>query len=211
MEDKKNWTGEHGELSVEEGVPMEEEKPVGFGVYEMLRPLVTAFAVMTRLLTFFTPLVSVEGESMRETLQSGDRILTLRPWLCGEIEHGDIVVVRQENFDKAPIIKRVIAVGGETVDIDFTLGVVTVDGVQLEEPYIRELTFLDEGVSFPLTIEEGCLFLLGDNRNNSTDSRYPAIGAVPLECVIGKAALLLFPGENAEGGGRDFARIGLMN
>lgn len=211
MEDKKNWTGEHGELSVEEGVPMEEEKPVGFGVYEMLRPLVTAFAVMTLLLTFFTPLVSVEGESMRETLQSGDRILTLRPWLCGEIEHGDIVVVRQESFDKAPIIKRVIAVGGETVDIDFTLGVVTVDGVQLEEPYIRELTFLDEGVSFPLTIEEGCLFLLGDNRNNSTDSRYPAIGAVPLECVIGKAALLLFPGENADGGGRDFSRLGLMN
>ena len=210
MEEEKLWTGDHGELSLEEELP-EEEAPAGFWLYELLRPLVVTFAVMTLLLTFFTPIVSVEGESMRETLQSGDRIVALRPWLCGEIGHGDIVIVQQESFDKDPIIKRVIAVGGETVDIDFTLGAVTVDGVALEEPYIRELTFLDEGVEFPLTVEEGHLFLLGDNRNNSTDSRYPDIGTVARDRVIGKAALLMFPGENAEGGGRDFARIGLMN
>ena len=210
MEEEKLWTGDHGELSLEEELP-EEEAPAGFWLYELLRPLVVTFAVMTLLLTFFTPIVSVEGESMRETLQSGDRIVALRPWLCGEIGRGDIVIVRQELFDKDPIIKRVIAVGGETVDIDFTLGVVTVNGVALEEPYIRELTFLDEGVEFPLTVEEGHLFLLGDNRNNSTDSRYTGLGTVARDRVIGKAALLMFPGENAEGGGRDFARIGLMN
>ncbi|MBR6678228.1 MAG: signal peptidase I [Oscillospiraceae bacterium] len=210
MEEEKLWTGDRGELSVEEELP-EEETPAGYWLYELLRPMVTALAIMTVLLTAFTPIVSVSGESMRETLQDDDRILLLRPWLCGEIGHGDIVVVRQELFDKDPIIKRVIAVGGETVDIDFTLGVVSVDGVVLEEPYIRELTFLDEGVDFPLTVEEGHLFLLGDNRNNSTDSRYPDIGTVPLDRVIGKAAVLLFPGENAEGGGRDFSRMGLMN
>lgn len=210
MEDEKLWAGDHGELTAEEELP-EEESPAGYWVYDLLRPLVMAFAIVTLLLTFFTPLVSVEGESMRETLQSGDRILALRPWLSGEIGRGDIVIVRQESFDRDPIIKRVIAVGGDTVDIDFTLGAVSVNGVQLEEPYIRELTFLEEGVSFPLTVEEGHLFLLGDNRNNSTDSRYPAIGTVALDRVIGKATILLFPGENALGGGRDFARIGLMD
>ncbi len=210
MEDEKLWTGDRGELSVEEDLP-EEGKPAGYWVYDFLRPLVTAFVVVTILLTFFTPLVSVEGESMRETLQNGDRIVALRPWLGGEIKRGDVVIVRQESFDRDPIIKRVVAVGGETVDIDFTLGVVSVDGEQLEEPYIRELTFLDEGVEFPLTVEEGHLFLLGDNRNNSTDSRYPAIGTVALDRVIGKAMVLLFPGEDADGSGRDFSRMGLMN
>lgn len=210
MEEKKIWTGDREELKVEEELP-EEEKVIGYRVYDLLRPLVSAVAVMTMILTFFVPLVSVEGESMRETLQSGDRIVTLRPWLCGEIGRGDIVVVRQDSFDRDPIIKRVIAVGGETVDIDFALGVVRVDGETLEEPYIRELTFLEEGVSFPLTVEEGHLFLLGDNRNNSTDSRYPAIGTVALDEVIGKAVLLFFPGENAADGRRDLSRIGLMN
>lgn len=182
----------------------------GRGLYEWIRPLVTALVVMLLLLTFAVPLVEVEGESMRETLQSGDRILALRPWLCGELSRGDIVIVRQESFDDDPIIKRVIAVGGETVDIDFTLGVVRVDGEVLDEPYIRELTFLEEGTEFPLTVEEGSLFLMGDNRNNSTDSRYPAIGTVEERCVIGRAAVLLFPGVDAESGGRDFSRIGLI-
>lgn len=210
MGEEKLWTGDREELKVEEEL-LEEEKIIGYRVYDLLRPMVAAVAALTMILTFFTPLVSVEGESMRETLQSGDRVVCLRPWLCGEIDRGDIVIVRQESFDRDPIIKRVIAVGGETVDIDFTLGVVTVDGEALEEPYIRELTFLEEGVNFPLTVEEGHFFLMGDNRNNSTDSRYPAIGTVAQEKVIGKAVLLFFPGENATDGRRDLSRIGLMN
>lgn len=198
---------------VEEALPFPEEEPKvpGSLFYDILRPAVVGITVAILLMTLFTPMVAVSGESMRETLQDGDRILTVRPWLCGEIERGDIVIVREESFDTNAIIKRVIAVGGETVDIDFTLGVVTVDGEVLDEPYIRELTFLEEGVSFPLTVEEGSLFLLGDNRNNSTDSRDPAIGTVELNTVVGKAAVLLFPGKNAEDGKRDLSRIGLMN
>ena len=209
MEEERFWTGDRGELSVEETLP-EEEQPLGSGLYEILRPLVTVFAVMTLLLTLFTPLVGVEGESMRETLQSGDRILALRPWLAGELKRGDIVIVRQDRFDREPIIKRVIAVGGETVDIDFALGVVSVNGVVLEEPYIRELTFLDEGMSFPLTVEEGRVFLLGDNRDRSKDSRDPEIGQVDKREILGKAILLFLPGTDGGDEPIDFSRIGVL-
>lgn len=197
----------------DEVIPFPEEEPTVPGnlIYEILRPMVMGFTIVALILSLFTPMIMVSGESMRETLQDGDRILAVRPWLCGEIKRGDIVIVREESFDSNSIIKRVIAVGGDTVDIDFTLGTVTLNGEVLEESYIRELTFLDEGVNFPLTVEEGSLFLLGDNRNNSTDSRYPDIGTVKLENVVGKAAVLLFPGETAEVGGRDLSRIGLMN
>lgn len=177
---------------------------------EWLQPLVVAVAAATLLLTFFTPVVGVEGESMRETLQSGDRLLTLRPWLAGEPQRGDIVVVRKESFDSEPIVKRVIATAGETVDIDFGTGTVTVDGKILSEPYIRELTLRQGSMTFPLTVEEDCLFLMGDNRNHSSDSRGTALGTVEERYVIGTAAVLLFPGADAESGERDFSRIGLL-
>lgn len=177
---------------------------------EWLQPLAVAVAAATLLLTFFVPVVGVEGESMRETLQSGDRLLTLRPWLTGEPQRGDIVVVRKESFDSEPIVKRVIATAGETVDIDFDTGTVTVDGKLLSEPYIRELTQRRGSVTFPLTVEEGCLFLMGDNRNHSSDSRGAALGTVEERYVIGTAAVLLFPGADAESGERDFSRIGLL-
>ena len=106
------------------------------------------------------------------------------------------------------IVKRIIATEGQTVDIDFDAGVVYVDGQALEEDYIREPTYLDEGLEFPITVPEGCLFLLGDNRNNSMDSRYPDLGPVDVRCVIGKAVVLVFPGKTAETGKRDFGRIG---
>lgn len=187
-----------------------ERKSAGQLLYEWLRPMAVAVVIVTLLMTFFTPVVNVVGPSMRETLQSGDRLLTVRPWLCGELRRGDIVIVRKESFDSEPIVKRVIATEGETVDIDFSTGTVTVDGKILAESYIRELTFRDEGTQFPLTVEEDCLFLLGDNRNDSADSRSPALGTVDERLVIGRAALLLFPGVDAESGQRDFSRIGLL-
>ncbi len=180
-------------------------------LYEWLQPLVLTFTVMTLILTFFTPVVGVVGPSMQDTLQSGDRLLTVRPWLLREIRRGDIVIVRKESFDKDPIVKRVIAVEGDTVDIDFDRGIVTVNGEVLEEPYIRELTFLEEGQSFPLTVGEGHMFLMGDNRNNSSDSRDPALGTVSEREVIGKAAVLLFPGVEPWNNARDFSRIGLLD
>ena len=115
------------------------------------------------------------------------------------------------------IIKRVVATGGQTVDIDYSSGTVYVDGAALEEAYIAERTYLDEGMTFPLTLGEGELFLMGDNRNHSTDSRSPMLGVVDERYVVGEAVFVLFPGKTASylgewpgTGSREFSRIGLI-
>ena len=177
--------------------------------YSWLRTLVCVVLATVLVFTLVVRIVRVEKQSMRETLQNGDILLTVNRHLAGELKAGDIVVIKKEYFeDGKPIVKRIIATEGQTVDIDFDAGVVYVDGQALEEDYIREPTYLDEGLEFPITVPEGCLFLLGDNRNNSMDSRYPDLGPVDVRCVIGKAVVLVFPGKTAETGKRDFGRIG---
>ena len=113
-------------------------------------------------------------------------------------------------FDDDPIVKRVIAVEGQTVDIDFAEGIVYVDGEALEEDYIREPTYTAEGTEFPLTVPEGSIFVMGDNRNGSSDSRDYRLGTVDTRYVIGKAAFLIFPGPDYETEKRDFKRIGVI-
>ena len=107
-------------------------------------------------------------------------------------------------------VKRVIATEGQTVDIDFTLGRVFVDGELLQEDYVNDLTYLDEGTQFPLTLGEGELFLMGDNRNRSSDSRDERLGAVDERLIIGKAVLLVFPGRDSLTDKRDFSRLGSL-
>ena len=179
------------------------------GLYDWLQAVLSSVLAVVLVFTFGVRLVGVSRQSMRETLQNGDILLTVNRHLAGELKAGDIVVIKKEYFeDGKPIVKRIIATEGQTVDIDFDAGVVYVDGQALEEDYIREPTYLDEGLEFPITVPEGCLFLLGDNRNNSMDSRYPDLGPVDVRCVIGKAVVLVFPGKTAETGKRDFGRIG---
>ena len=101
-----------------------------------------------------------------------------------------------------------IAVEGQTVDIDFSTGTVYVDGIALHEPYINNLTTLNEGVAFPLVVEDGCIFVLGDNRGRSQDSRSPAIGLIDEREILGKAIFLFVPGLDEETKQRDFSRIG---
>lgn len=108
-------------------------------------------------------------------------------------ERGDVIVVNKETFSIGPIVKRVIAVGGDTVDINFATGEVFVNGEVLDEPYINEPTYTAEGMEFPLTVPEGQLFLLGDNRNGSSDSRDPRIGLVDERYVIGHVLAVIFP------------------
>ena len=155
--------------------------------------------------------VLVSGPSMRETLQHQDCLLVMNAHLCGGFEAGDIVIIRKESFkDGEPIVKRVIATEGQTVDIDFAEGIVYVDGEALEEDYIREPTYTAEGTEFPLTVPEGSIFVMGDNRNGSSDSRDYRLGTVDTRYVIGKAAFLIYPGPDYETEKRDFKRIGVI-
>lgn len=185
-----------------------EARVAGRETYEWVRSLVSAVLTITLIFTFVIRMMGVVGHSMVPTLQEGDRLLVLSSWLCGDFEYGDIVVAYKESFDNEPIIKRVIATEGQTVDIDFTLGRVFVDGVPLSEDYINDLTYYSEGTEFPLTLGEGELFLMGDNRNRSSDSRNSSLGAVDERLVIGKAVFLVFPGKDSLTDKRDFSRIG---
>lgn len=191
---------------------MTEEMQARKELFEWIRTLVCAVVGFLVVFTFVVRLVWVDGPSMRETLQHQDVLLAACGWLCGEYEQGDIVILAKPEFeDGAPIVKRVIAVEHQTVDIDFYEGIVYVDGEPLEEPYTREPTFLDEGVSFPLTVPEGHVFVLGDNRNDSKDSRHPELDCVDTRRIIGKAVLLLLPGKSADSNSREWTRIGTLN
>ena len=183
--------------------------PRGRDLYEWIGALVCVVLAAVAIFTFAVRLVLVDGGSMRETLQHGDCLLTVSRLLCGDPAAGDIVILRRESFrDGEPIVKRVIAVEGQTVDIDFDAGVVYVDGAALEEDYIHQPTYLEEGLDFPVTVPEGCVFVLGDNRNDSDDSRDPDLGPVDVREILGQAVLLLFPGVTESTGARDYGRIG---
>lgn len=155
--------------------------------------------------------IVVSGDSMYATLWDGDYLLLLSNTFYHEPEYGDIVVISKESFDNgSPIVKRVIATEGQTVDIDFANGIVYVDGIELYEPYIHNLTTVYEGVDFPLTVEEGHIFVLGDNRLVSKDSRNPEIGQIDKREVLGKAIYLLIPGTNGGEDPQEFDRIGVL-
>lgn len=184
----------------------------GRELYEWVQALVCSVLAVVVLFTFAVRAIGVSGSSMRETLRNGDLLLVLNGWLCGDYVPGDIVILRKPDFHEGnPIVKRVIAVAGQTVDIDFGVGTVYVDGMELEEPYIREPTFTDEGTAFPLTVPEGSVFVMGDNRNESDDSRNPALGPVDTRSVIGRAFLLAVPGAAEETKERDWSRVGMLN
>ena len=188
----------------------EVESRPGRDLYEWMQALVCSVLVVVLLFTFVVRLIGVDGHSMVPTLQDGDRLLVLNSILYDDYQYGDIVVLRKESFLAEPIVKRVIATGGQTVDIDFETGSVYVDGELLKEDYINELTFLEEGTEFPLTVPEGSIFVMADNRNNSNDSRDYRLGTVDTRYVIGKAVFLAFPGTDESTGERDFGRIGVI-
>ena len=194
----------------EENLPQENAVKADRNLYEWVQALVVSVLAVMLLFTFVIRQIGVDGTSMLPSLQHGDRLLVLDAALAGELRYGDIVVLRKESFYDQPVVKRVIATEGQTVDIDFEFGSVWVDGELLEEDYINELTFTDEGLEFPVTVGENCIFVMGDNRNRSDDSRNPALGTVDTRYVIGKAVFLVFPGKDSVTEERDFSRIGLL-
>ena len=153
--------------------------------------------------------VVVVGPSMKDTLVDGDRLVLLSNTLYRNPEYGDVIVASKESFGNGEcIIKRVIATEGQNVDIDFGRGVVIVDGVELQEDYVRTPTTLQEGVTFPTVVPEGCVFVLGDNRNGSKDSRDPQIGFVDKREILGKAVFLMLPGTDGGHVEPDYGRVG---
>lgn len=159
-----------------------------FDVVSIIGTAVIAIAVV---FTFAVRTVSVSGGSMLPTLSNGDKLLLSAN--LDKAQYGDIVVICQPNLMEKTLIKRVIATENQTVDIDFTTGEVSVDGVVLDEPYIAAKTTEDEGMVFPLVVPEGCVFVLGDNRNASTDSRSPAVGFIDEDYIMGKVLLRIAP------------------
>ena len=168
-------------------------------------------AIMLVFLVFFRVIV-VTQNSMYDTLWDGDYLLLVSETFCGAPEQGDIVVISKQSFeDGKPIVKRVIATEGQQVDIDFDAGIVYVDGKPLAEPYLKQLTTNNEGTVLPLTVAEGCIFVMGDNRAVSLDSRSPQIGQIDRREVLGKAVFLLLPGTHHGERLRDFSRIGRID
>ena len=155
--------------------------------------------------------IVVSGSSMYDTLIDGDYLLLLSNLFYQEPEYGDIIVVSKESFDDGvPVIKRVIATEGQTVDIDFEEGIVYVDGEALQEDYTYTPTNVQEGMTFPLTLQDDCVFAMGDNRNGSLDSRCPDIGQIDRREILGKALFLFLPGTDEGHAGPDFERIGAI-
>ena len=203
-------TGAEEETAEEEKTAEKQPDRLENSIYDWARSLVTAVVGVVLLFTFLARLIGVSGPSMQNTLYTGDRILVLNSMFC-DFQPGDVVVVNAYNAQlDDTLVKRIIAVGGQTVDIDFVTGTVYVDGEPLDEPYIKEPTYTTDGTTFPLTLAEDEVFIMGDNRNHSTDSRSTQLGPVKEGYIQGKAILLLFPGETPDTEKRDWSRIGLI-
>lgn len=205
---------EGGTMAAEETKKMKEEEQISLSKSLMLylHDLIYMLAAVMIVFLLLFRIVIVSGSSMYSTLWNGDWLLVTSSVIYHNPQPGDIIVASKDSFnDGEPIIKRVIATEGQTVDIDFEAGVVYVDGVALEEDYTYTPTNIQEGNAFPITIADGCIFVMGDNRNGSKDSRHPDIGMIDTREVLGKAIFLLFPGADEwDSGSRDYERIGAL-
>lgn len=154
-------------------------------IYDFASILVSAVMAVCLIFTFVFKISAVDGDSMNNTLHNGDKVLiTARDWT---IERGDIVVISQPNAFNKVLIKRVIATEGQTVEINGKTHQVIVDGAVLEEPYIAQPLIVQGTWNYPVTVPEGCVFVMGDNRNRSTDSRDSAVGMIDTRYIVGEA------------------------
>ena len=188
------------------------EAVAGATVLTYLHDLAYLLAGLVLVFLLLFRVVVVSGTSMNNTLLDGDYLLLLSSTFYQDPQYGDVIVASKESFDNgAPIVKRVIATEGQMVDIDFETGIVYVNDQPLEEEYTLTPTTTPEGISFPLIVEEGCLFVMGDNRDGSKDSRHPDIGQIDKREVLGKVFFLFFPGTNYNEFERDYSRIGVVD
>ena len=166
------------------------EKPASM-LYDWADALVYALIAIVLLFTLLIRMTGVIGDSMKPTLHENDKLIISN--LFYTPKRGDVVVVTKKSFRPEPIVKRVIATAGQTIDIQFDTGAVYVDGVLQEEPYIADATVRSGDMTFPLYVPEGFLFVMGDNRNHSTDSRFSEVGLIDERMVLGKVLFRVFP------------------
>ncbi len=160
--------------------------------YDWIQSLISALLICVLVFVFVLRIMDVHGTSMFPTLNNGDKVLVSD--LFYEPARGDIVVFKKDSYDdNKALVKRVVAVAGDVVNIDFERGVVYVNGEALEEDYIDVLTTTKIDFIGPQTVPDNCLFVMGDNRNASTDSRDKRIGMVDKRLVIGKVLLVVYP------------------
>ena len=160
--------------------------------YDWIQSLISALLICVLVFVFVLRIMDVHGTSMFPTLNNGDKVLVSD--LFYEPSRGDIVVFKKDSYDdNKALVKRVVAVAGDVVNIDFERGVVYVNGEALEEDYIDVLTTTKIDFIGPQTVPDNCLFVMGDNRNASTDSRDKRIGMVDKRLVIGKVLLVVYP------------------
>ncbi len=169
-------------------------------IFEWLDVAVVSVIFVIVLLTLILRVVNINGESMENTLFSNEKIIISN--IFYQPEYGDIVVISRnmenssDEVAKQPLIKRIIATQGQTVDIDFEKGIVYVDGKALVEDYIKTPTNLKYDLQFPITVPEGHVFVMGDNRNGSIDSRSSTIGnngMIDQRYILGKAIYRVWP------------------
>ena len=183
-------------------------------LFRDFRDILYILVIFLAIYALFFRVVVVEGSSMNQTLVDGDRIFLITRTVYHNPKQGDIIVASKGSFRNGEcIVKRVIAVAGQTVDIDFENRIVYVDGQPLEESYVFFRTddqrpLIYEGTEFPLKVQEGCVFVMGDNRNASTDSRDPDIGQVDLREILGRALFIMMPGTDGGKVAPDYSRIG---
>ncbi len=165
-------------------------------VYDWVGSIIIAVVSVVILLTFCFRLIDVDGTSMESTLINTDKVIVTN--LFYTPENGDIIVISHgEQYDK-PLVKRVIATEGQTLEIDFDTNEVFVDGQLIDEPYIQGETIKGD-MEVPKVIPEGKVYVLGDNRPVSLDSRYHEVGLIDVDDIIGKAQLVIIPHTYKEG------------
>ena len=161
-------------------------------IFDWVQNVTFILSAIVLIFIFFLRIVGVDGESMLPTLHHKDWLITSD--FLYEPEAGDIVVLAKKSFmDGKMIVKRVIATEGQEIDIDFDRGIVYIDGVEIDEPYINDKTYRQIDMGFPAKVPEDCVFVMGDNRNHSSDSRDSSLGMVHKSNILGKVILRILP------------------
>lgn len=163
-------------------------------VLDFIEIAVFALVMVAILFAFFIRIVEVDGDSMNDTLLNGDHLIVTKAFYTPD--YGDIVVVSREN--NTPIIKRVIAKEGDTIEIDPVTHDVILNGAVINEPYVHYDTLVYDLTS-PVTVPEGHVFVMGDHRDNSFDSRKTALGCIDIDNIVGKAVWRFLPFESFSG------------